>query len=115
MTKRDDDFQARQGDVFLMATDRAAEGEAVKREGDALVLAHGEATGHRHAIYGARGGAAMYRPDDMPAGNFVLEIAKDGIALKHEEHGKIDLAPGCFEVRRQVEWGDEQEPIVVED
>lgn len=76
----------------------------------AVVLAEGEATGHRHALYG--GGVTFFRDDalarDMPAKLYVghLTIEGDGAELKHEEHDTIVLPKGTYRVRLQREFED---------
>jgi hypothetical protein len=89
----------RQGDVLLVPIDvLPADIEPVPREAERIVLAHGEATGHAHAIAGlqaslweARNGARFLR----------VESTCD---LLHEEHDPIELRPGAYRVIRQVEY-----------
>ena len=78
----------------------------------AIVLAEGEATGHRHAFYG--GEVALFRDDslarDLPPGLYVghLRVKSDNAALRHEEHDTIALPRGLYRVRRQREFdGDD--------
>ena len=96
-----------QGDVLIERVDAAPEdGTPIARDPDgAVVLARGEITGHRHAIYGSPN-VAMFRDDalarampNLYIGN--LKIVGDGVVVKHEEHAPIDLPPGDYVVRQQ--------------
>ena len=103
----------RQGDILLERVDVQANevnGKEIGREADgAVVLAHGEVTGHRHAFYG--GNVALFRDDalarDMQDPQLYighLKIGGEAADLKHEEHGTIRLEPGVYRVRRQREY-----------
>jgi hypothetical protein len=105
-------FQARQGDVFVeLVEEKIPEvAEVVPREGKRIVLAHGEVTGHAHAITGS--GAKLFRRGDLRT---MLEVsAKGGVTIRHEEHGPIALKPGNYEVVRQREWTGEDERQVAD-
>jgi len=95
--------QARQGDVFMMSTEKPVVGDPVPREDGRIVLAHGEVTGHAHAIrsmaaslYALTGGLAN------PAHRLLR--AERQVALRHEEHTEIILPAGSWDVRRQKEY-----------
>lgn len=95
----------RQGDVLLIAATRCgANAEPVARENGRVVLAHGEATGHAHALV----------DDHVTLGEVpttkrrYLRIVKKPAALLHEEHAPIELPPGMYEVRRQREYSPEE-------
>lgn len=79
--------QAQQGDVFLRRVRAIPKGaKEVKRKG-AIVLAHGETTGHKHAISGPR--VAHFREDGSGGAVFIaLDKGADG-AVRHEEHAPI--------------------------
>jgi hypothetical protein len=72
----------------------------------AVVLAEGELTGHRHAIYDR---VTMFRDDalarEVPAGLYVghVKVAGGSAQVHHQEHGPINLAEGTYRVRRQRE------------
>jgi hypothetical protein len=72
----------------------------------AMVLAEGETTGHRHAIYDR---VTMFRDDalarDIPVGLYVGHVTVDGPSarLEHQEHDAITLPKGTYRVRRQRE------------
>ena len=99
----------RQGDVLLVkregihpfdptdpyASPRDAQGR--------IVLAHGEVTGHAHAI--ATPGVVAWGMQ-----NQVLSVP-DGVTakLEHEEHAAIEIGPGVYDVIRQREATDAHE------
>ena len=83
----------------------------------AIVLAEGEATGHRHAIYDR---VTMFRDDglarDIPDGLYVGHVRVDGASarLEHDEHDAITLPKGTYRVRRQRELEPREARIVVD-
>jgi hypothetical protein len=74
--------------------------------GSAMVLAEGEATGHRHATWDQ---VTMFRDDnlarDIPKGLYVGHVRIDdaGARLVHDEHAPLTLSKGTYRVRRQRE------------
>jgi len=76
--------------------------------GVAMVLAEGETTGHRHAIWDR---VTMFRDDmlarDIPAGLYIghLQVASAYARVTHEEHAPLTLPRGTYRVRRQRELG----------
>jgi hypothetical protein len=91
--------QYRQGDVLVIAVDGIPAGaQALARVGDEVVLAYGEATGHRHAI--ASPHAELFRALD----EMYLHVADSGAVLEHPEHDPITLGPGDYRVIRQREY-----------
>jgi hypothetical protein len=94
----------RQGDIYLVPVKEVPEGlTEVPRENGRIVLAEGEATGHLHAIDSPE---ALFLAEDIDAieGRFLKVEAE--VALEHPEHGTITVAPGNYEVRRQVEYSE---------
>lgn len=92
--------QFRQGDVFIFsATESPKEGTEVARESGKVVLAHGEATGHSHAL-GAKSASlwAFGNIDDR-----LLKLPKIS-TLKHEEHAEIKLPSGQYWIRIQRQY-----------
>ena len=83
----------------------------------ATVLAEGELTGHRHAIFDR---VTMFRDDalarEIPAGLYVGHVKVDsGSALiQHQEHAPISLAEGTYRVRRQREL-EPKDAVLVSD
>ncbi len=109
-----------QGDIILERVADVPAGAPIGVDSDgAVVLARGEATGHRHAFYG--GGVTMFRDDalarDMPAELYIghVQVGSSGAALRHEEHDTHDLVPGTYRVRRQREFSIAEGAHVVAD
>lgn len=103
----------RQGDVLIIPLAGhapPAHAKPLAREGGRVVLAHGEVTGHAHAIGSPR--AALFRDDGSNGGSngrtLLQVIGADAVQLSHEEHGTIALDPGLYEVRRQREYSPEE-------
>lgn len=108
----------RQGDVLVIATDKNTIGENIPREGERVVLAHGEVTGHAHAIENS--GCNLYIDDstrisDTDSMNMIarlggglipdrLLVCEKEVELKHEEHSTIHLKSGNYIVRIQREY-----------
>lgn len=76
-----------------------------------LVLAHGEATGHAHAIYD-KGVATLYKAKKSP--HLYLVVNNDGITLKHEEHAPIKIPAKIFEVVRHRQYTQGQVQMVLD-
>lgn len=97
----------RQGNVLVIPINEIPKDtDEVKRDSKGrLILAEGEATGHAHAIQANH--AKMYAG---AIGMFL--ILKKAAELLHEEHGKIDLPPGNYQVIRQREYDPVQERLV---
>jgi len=76
-------------------------------EDGAVVLAEGEATGHRHAIFDC---VTMFRDDglarDIPAGLYVghIQVRAERASISHEEHAAIVLTKGTWRVRQQRQF-----------
>lgn len=96
----------RQGDVLIVPIEKLPGGlEAVKREGGRVILAHGEMTGHAHAIKDKR--AALFRDPKLAA--IFMHVSGDGpVALEHDEHSTINVPPGDYQVIRQREYSPEE-------
>lgn len=97
-----------QGDLLLeRVEDVPPSGTAIHPMPDgAVVLAEGEVTGHRHAIYDA---VTMFRDDglarDIPNGLYIGHVRVHGVSarVQHDEHSVIELPKGTWRVRRQRE------------
>jgi len=92
----------RQGDVLVIETAAIpADAKPVEREAGRIVLAHGEVTGHSHAIASqdARFAAVVAKGAERR----FLE-SKKPVALDHEEHATIKIARGAYEVVIQREY-----------
>lgn len=83
----------------------------------ALVLAEGEMTGHRHAIFER---VTMFRDDalarEIPAGLYIGHVKVEGTpaTLRHQEHAPIALGEGTYRVRRQREL-EPKDAVIVAD
>lgn len=90
----------RQGDVWIEEVAAMPKGLVpVAREGGKLVLAHGEVTGHMHAI--SEMDAEMFAERD---GTLYLRVPS-GAVVTHQEHAPVTLPAGkTYRVVRQREW-----------
>jgi pyruvate/2-oxoglutarate dehydrogenase complex dihydrolipoamide acyltransferase (E2) component len=122
----------RQGDVLIvMVAALAADARKREREKGRVVLAHGEVTGHAHAIerkdvvhYDAPNAEQAAQQLLADAG-FTFEVtpvnAPSGLAIPtgaevlHEEHGTVVLPAGFAVAIRQREWTDADEPRQIAD
>ncbi|MBX9589303.1 MAG: hypothetical protein K2X43_08360 [Hyphomonadaceae bacterium] len=83
----------------------------------ALVLAEGELTGHRHAIFER---VTLFRDEalarEVPAGLYIGHLKVEGGAatLRHQEHAPIALGEGTYRVRRQRELEPKDAAIVAD-
>jgi hypothetical protein len=85
----------RQGDVFIISTDKIP-ADAVPRR---PVLAEGEITGHAHRLVSSEGAAVL----GNSAGLF-LRVFGDEVTVAHEEHGPVTVPRGNYIVRIQREY-----------
>lgn len=93
----------RQGDVLIeriAALPATVTPKALDR--GRAVLAYGEVTGHAHALDGAL--AALFEDRD---GTLYLRVTGPGAGVEHEEHARIDLAPGDYRITHQREYTPE--------
>ncbi len=112
--------QVRQGDVQLQPVAGLPKGcTEIPADGNRIVLAYGEVTGHAHAIYdhlaqgaekaGEVADAAIARAQTKArlwrdaAGDRYLEV-KETVTLRHEEHTQHTLPPGIYKLPTQVEY-----------
>jgi hypothetical protein len=96
----------RQGDILIVAIVSLPIGlEKIARENGRAVLAHGEVTGHAHAIKDKR--AMLFRDPNLAA-MFLNVTGDEPVALEHDEHSTIDLPPGPYRVIRQREYSREE-------
>lgn len=101
--------QFRQGDVLLVATISIPCTLAPQeRENGRIILAHGEATGHSHAI--ADQGAILFGADIAER---YLKVSRP-VRLYHEEHDEIRLPAGTYRVVIQREYSPEEIRRVVD-
>ena len=76
--------------------------QPVEREAGRIILAHGEVTGHAHAI--ASDDAMLFM--DAKTLDRYLEV-KAPVTLDHEEHSRIELPSGFYKVTIQREYRPE--------
>lgn len=88
----------RHGDVILKRVDAIPANAAKQKH---LTLAEGEVTGHSHRI--STGQAALFKFDEK----MYLEVTSKRSALVHEEHAKIELPSGCYEIFIQEDYSPE--------
>jgi len=108
-----------QGDLLLeRVPDVLPSGHAVSPGDDgALVLAEGEHTGHRHAIFDR---VTMFRDDalaqDIPSGLYVGHVKVEDVTARvtHQEHSPVSLPPGTYRVRRQRELEPQDVSLVAD-
>lgn len=105
----------RQGDVLLIPFDgRVPKGaKVVPLDGQRIVLAHGEVTGHAHAIRlrpeqivgeAIKRAQAYARLWETSGGDRYLEVVGEPVELTHEEHTAHTIAPGIYRLPTQVEY-----------
>ena len=87
----------RQGDIFIESVSSIPPG-AVKQPD--LVLAEGEATGHRHRVDNACCSADLFEH----GGQLYLNVLTDEATVVHDEHDTILLSRGKYRVWRQREY-----------
>ena len=95
----------RQGDVLIIPVRSIPEKlDPIDSEDGRVVLAHGEVTGHAHAIWAE--GAALFRDPKLMA--VFMRVSGDApVALEHEDHDSIMIPPGKYQVVRQREYSPE--------
>lgn len=102
-------FTIRQGDVLVERIDSIpANLQPVEREQGKIVLAHGEVTGHSHAIDAGKDSRLLADPKTPDV--TYLEIAEALTQLEHQEHGAVSIPQGLYRVTRQREYS----PIAIQ-
>lgn len=106
-------MQYRQGDVLLVKVDSLpAQKKKIERESGRIILAHGEVTGHAHAI--SHPGAQLWQSQIKNDWSVYLEL-NETTELQHEEHACITLEPGFYQVVRQREFDPSRLSSIVGD
>lgn len=101
----------RQGDLLIIPIGNGAHAwlgarvglRPVAREDGRVVLAHGEVTGHSHAI--ADSDVELWEREKAAtaeAADRYLRVGAGGATVVHEEHAPITLPPGDYAVRLQT-------------
>lgn len=91
----------RQGDLLLVPVSELPERVEVLRRGR-LVLAEGEATGHAHVVDDER--ASLHGQRWSGSTRYLQVVGDEPVSLVHEEHDRLVVAPGLYEVCRQREY-----------
>lgn len=92
----------RQGDVLLIPTKSIPpRAEPAPLENGRIILAHGEVTGHAHAI------TATATVQKLAHDGVEYLRASDTVMLTHEEHETIAVAPGTYRIQIQREYTPE--------
>lgn len=130
-----ENYQIRQGDVYIFRVDSLPDAIAAKPVGKNHVLAYGEATGHCHAIAkddcelfeandNIRALAKKYGVTDDRAVTHGLRIVVNNTTLRHGtpsrgfvdlDHTPIDIPCGDYIVLRPREYDDSDEFKVIAD
>jgi hypothetical protein len=108
-----------QGDLLIERVEDVEPTGAIVRPdaSGALVLAEGELTGHRHAIFER---VTMFRDEalarEIPAGLYVghVKVECGPATIRHQEHAPISLGEGTYRVRRQREL-EPRDAVIVAD
>ena len=92
-----------QGDILIVPDDSPIPAHFTqdKPENGKTVLAHGEVTGHHHAVPMADG--HVFRDSGDPRADLRLVVERPTV-LRHQEHPPIDILPGRYKVMRQIEY-----------
>ena len=89
----------RQGDVLIVPCKGIPDtAKVADAESGRLIVARGEAIGHHHSFLYARG-ATLFRDDGAGSAQYVA--VAEPVALEHQEHTALTVAPGNYEVRIQ--------------
>ena len=95
--------QFRQGDVLIERVDTIDTTQRMPRENGRVILAHGEVTGHAHAISAPDVDQYVGAVDATH-----LEVKTAVAMLQHEEHHTIEIPAGNYRVTRQREYTPEE-------
>ena len=100
----------RQGDVLIERVETIPATAVKQKPSKRIILAHGEVTGHHHALEVADPADWWKEADEKQsttglAGDIFVTIK--GGAVTHQEHSKIVLPPGNYRVTRQREYSPE--------
>ena len=102
-----------QGDILFVPIKSVPKGlSPTQAQAGRHIFALGEVTGHSHSVAATKG-LQVYRQGETTY--CTIEELTGGVEVEHQEHGPITLDPGAWEIKRQVEWTDANEPIYVGD
>jgi len=97
--------QFRQGDVLIERVAAVPEAVAKQKKSRRIVLAHGEATGHHHALELEDPADWWKRGEGLTEEKFVK--VKQPARVTHQEHSTINLPAGTYRITRQREYSPE--------
>ncbi len=97
----------RQGDVLILEIDAIP---ATAKPEKGLVLALGEATGHKHQIMNKKS-VNRFVAERL---QYLSVKAKAGAVVQHEEHSPITLPPGNYAVLIQTEYAPGELKLVID-
>jgi len=101
----------RQGDVLIELVETLPTTATKQKRSRRIILAHGEVTGHHHALEVADPADWWKTADEKPsttglAGEIFLTV-KTKAKVTHQEHATVDLPAGTYRVTRQREYSPE--------
>lgn len=95
----------RQGDVILVQVEQTETEPKQIEAGQRVILAHGEVTGHTHALtLDTKAKTPPSKPVFDAAAERYIQLVSDA-TLHHEEHHAAVLKAGKYEIGVQVEAG----------
>lgn len=112
--KKKDCHHYRQGDVLIEGIALVPTTAAQQPKSSRIILAHGEVTGHHHALVtidpadwwkSGEISTANDKPDKLAGELFVW--LKAGGMVSHPEHSEIKLPAGHYRITRQREYSPE--------
>lgn len=112
--KATDFIHYRQGDVLIERIQKIPTAAMPQHKSARIILAHGEVTGHHHALEVADP-ADWWKAGEIPAtkqkpttlaGELFVALPSGGV-VTHEEHFAIRLPVGNYRITRQREYSPE--------
>lgn len=101
-------LRGRQGDVWIekVRPDTASEAglKPINRDGDGLILAHGEVTGHTHSIAWNCLGVAL----ESDTGEIYFSVTGSNSLVVHNTHDPIKIERGHYKSWKQQEYSPEE-------
>ena len=104
----------RQGDVLIERIATIPTAAEKQSKSSRIILAHGEVTGHHHALETADPAdwwkaGEISTANEKPAtldGELFVSLPSGGV-VTHQEHSEIKLPPGNYRITRQREYSPE--------
>lgn len=92
----------RHGDLIITEVKEVEKNRYGVKKLDHLILAFGEASGHKHEI--TEGKAELFEED----GTLYLKVESEEAVLTHPEHNSIKIPKGAYQVEHQREYAPEE-------